>query len=56
MLDITDEADRQAALNNEIDVLMNNAGIMETKPVAEIPVELARRSKAGASRSQTLCE
>ncbi len=44
VLDITDERDRQAAFANEIDVLVNNAGIMETGPVAEIPMDLVRRN------------
>ena len=44
VLDITNERDRQAAFQNEIDVLMNNAGIMETGPVAEIPMDLVRRN------------
>ncbi|MGI9616678.1 MAG: helix-turn-helix domain-containing protein [Acidimicrobiales bacterium] len=33
---ITDEGDRQAARANDVDVLINNAGIMETGPVAAI--------------------
>ena len=44
VLDITSEADRQAAFKHEIDVLINNAGIMETGPVAEIPMEHVRRN------------
>ena len=44
VLDITNEADRQAAFNHEVDVLMNNAGIMETGPVAEMPLELVRNN------------
>ena len=40
VLDITNEADRQAAFNHEVDVLMNNAGTMETDPVAEMPWSL----------------
>lgn len=43
-LDITDEEDRQAAFDYEIDVLVNNAGIMETGPVAEIPMSHVRRN------------
>ena len=44
VLDITDRADREAAFRHEIDVLMNNAGVMETGPVAEIPMENVRRN------------
>jgi short-subunit dehydrogenase len=43
-LDITNEADRRAAFGNEVDVLVNNAGIMETGPVAEMPMENVRRN------------
>jgi len=46
VLDITDEGDRQAAFANEVDVLINNAGVMQTGPVAEIPMEKC----AGTSR------
>ncbi|WP_406657325.1 SDR family oxidoreductase [Methanolobus sp. ZRKC2] len=42
VLDITNERDREAIFKNEIDVLINNAGIMETGPVAEIPMEIVR--------------
>lgn len=44
VLDITKESDRQFAFQKEIDVLMNNAGIMETGPVADIPIENFRRN------------
>jgi short-subunit dehydrogenase len=44
VLDINDEGDRQAALANEVDVLINNAGVMQTGPVAEIPMENVRRN------------
>ena len=44
VLDITDEDDRQAAFSNEVDVLINNAGVMQTGPVAEIPMENVRRN------------
>jgi short-subunit dehydrogenase len=44
VLDITDEGDRQAAFANEVDVLINNAGVMQTGPVAEIPMENVRRN------------
>jgi short-subunit dehydrogenase len=43
-LDITAEVDRRAALSREVDVLINNAGIMEAGPVAEIPMDLVRRN------------
>ena len=43
-LDITNEQDRRQAFAREIDVLVNNAGVMETGPVAEIPAERVRRS------------
>ena len=44
VLDITDEGDRQAAFANDVDVLINNAGVMQTGPVAEIPMENMRRN------------
>ena len=44
VLDITDEGDREAAFRHEVDVLINNAGVMQTGPVAEIPMELVRRN------------
>lgn len=45
VLDVTSESDRRFAFNNyEIDVLMSNAGIMETGPVAEIPMDKVRRN------------
>ena len=44
VLDITNEEDRQAAFKHEIDVLMNNAGILEAGPVAEIPMERVRHN------------
>jgi short-subunit dehydrogenase len=44
VLDINDEGDRQAAWANEIDVLINNAGVMQTGPVAEIPMDLVRKN------------
>ena len=43
-LDITNEEDRRAAFKYEIDVLVNNAGVMETGPVAEIPMNNVRRN------------
>lgn len=45
VLDVTNEKDRQFAFNTyEIDVLMSNAGIMETGPAAEIPMENVRKN------------
>ncbi|GAA4838240.1 SDR family oxidoreductase [Luteimicrobium xylanilyticum] len=44
VLDITDAGDRAAALGRPVDVLINSAGIMETGPVAEIPLDLVRRN------------
>ena len=44
VLDITDDGDRRAALSREIDVLVNNAAVMETGPIAEIPLDLVRRN------------
>ncbi len=41
-LDITDAADRQRAENWGVDVLVNNAGIGESGPIAEIAVDLVR--------------
>jgi len=42
-LDVLEAIDRQRAFQHEIDVLFNNAGIMEAGPVAEIPIALVRR-------------
>lgn len=44
VLDITSEEDRAAAQRNQIDVLVNNAGVMEAGPVAEIPMDHVRRN------------
>lgn len=44
VLDTTSEDDRQAAFAYEIDVLVNNAGIMETGPIAEIPMARVRKN------------
>jgi short-subunit dehydrogenase len=41
-LDITNELDRRNALKWGIDVLVNNAGVMEAGPIAEQPMELLR--------------
>jgi short-subunit dehydrogenase len=44
VLDVNDESDREAAWANEVDVLVNNAGVMETGPVAEIPLTNVRKN------------
>jgi len=44
LLDITNEDDRRVAFAQEIDILVNSAGIMETGPVAEIPMANVRRN------------
>ncbi len=44
ILDITDEDDRRAAFAHEIDVLVNNAGVMESGPAAEIPMKRVRQN------------
>ncbi|MBX3563743.1 MAG: SDR family oxidoreductase [Sphingomonas sp.] len=41
-LDVLNEIDRTKALGIEIDVLFNNAGIMESGPMAEIPMAVFR--------------
>lgn len=41
-LDVLSPIDRAHALTREIDVLFNNAGIMESGPMTEIPVDLVR--------------
>jgi len=43
-LDISDDADRQAAFGHEVDVLINNAGVMESGPAAEIPMDRVRKN------------
>jgi len=42
-LDITDEADRQLAADWSVDVLIDNAGLGQVGPLAQIPLELVRR-------------
>lgn len=42
-LDVLDAIDRQHALTYDIDVLFNNAGVMESGPMAEIPLAAVRR-------------
>lgn len=44
VMDITKQSDVEAAAELEIDVLVNNAGIMEAGPVAEIPMDNVRRN------------
>lgn len=41
-LDVLSAIDRTKAFEREIDVLFNNAGIMESGPMVEIPVEVVR--------------
>ena len=41
--DVTSDIDRQRALQFEIDVLLNNAGIMESGPMTEIPLPVVRQ-------------
>lgn len=43
-LDISDVLDREKAFKWNVDVLINNAGIAETGPLAEIPMEYFRRN------------
>ena len=43
-LDVLSEIDRRHALALEFDTLFNNAGIMESGPVAELPMEVVRSS------------
>lgn len=44
LLDITEEDHRAAAFKRDIDVLVNNAGIMEAGPAAEIPMRYVRKN------------
>ena len=44
VLDINNQHDREAVFSREVDVLMNNAGIIEAGPVAEMPMEIVRRN------------
>ena len=41
-LDVTDKIDREHALRHEIDVLVNNGGVMETGAMVDIPLERIR--------------
>lgn len=43
-LDVLDAVDRARAFEFDIDVLLNNAGVMESGPMAEIPLEAVRRA------------
>lgn len=43
-LDIADACDREKAFEWDVDVLINNAGIAETGPLAEIPMEYFRKN------------
>lgn len=42
-LDVLSEIDRNHAFGREIDVLFNNAGLMESGPVVELPIDIVRR-------------
>ncbi len=47
VLDVTKESDRQYAFSryaHAVDVVISNAGVMESGPVAEIPMEKVRRN------------
>jgi short-subunit dehydrogenase len=44
VLDITSTEDQQYAARREVDVLINNAGVMEAGPVAEIPLRRVRHN------------
>lgn len=41
-LDVLNDIDRAKALGHEVDVLVNNAGIMESGPIVEIPMAAFR--------------
>src|SRR5258705_3319724 len=41
-LDVTNAADRQHIFRHDIDVLLSNAGLMESGPTAEQPIERLR--------------
>jgi NAD(P)-dependent dehydrogenase (short-subunit alcohol dehydrogenase family) len=43
-LDITHEEDRRQLIGSGIDVLVNNAGVGESGPLAEVPLERIRRT------------
>jgi short-subunit dehydrogenase len=42
LLDITNEEHRESAFKQDVDVLISNAGVMQTGPVAEIPMDRVR--------------
>ncbi|GAB3603594.1 SDR family oxidoreductase [Kineococcus gypseus] len=44
VLDVTDATDVAVVAREDLDVLVNNAGVMETGPVAEIPLARVRRN------------
>ena len=44
VLDVTDDSDRDAAFGHDVDVLINNAGVMESGPAAEIPMARVRHN------------
>lgn len=44
VLDITNEAERRQVSGSAIDVLINNAGVGESGPLAEVPLERIRRT------------
>ena len=41
-LDVQDSADRKRTEDWDVDVLVNNAGIGESGPIAEIPMDIVR--------------
>jgi short-subunit dehydrogenase len=43
-LDITNEEDRRQVIGSDIDVLINNAAVGESGPLAEVPLERIRRT------------
>ncbi len=44
VLDITNDRQRKRAFELDVDVLINNAGIMESGPAAEIPMDVVRHN------------
>lgn len=44
VMDITNAEDREVMFENEIDILVSNAGIMEAGPVSGIPMEHVRKN------------
>ena len=57
-LDVLSEIDRNHALSFDFDVLFNNAGIMESGPVAELPADAAveRQPQRLAVRCGGVCD